>query len=85
MLGTETIAGYKLIDSGTDAGGSIEGYKTVEAAEARNSYLASFDGGIFDSGKHTVIGTMVVRVSTNLTATKQDCFIKEIIEALLEL
>lgn len=41
--------------------------------------------GIFDSGKHTVIGTMVVRVSTNLTATKQDSFINEIIEALIEL
>lgn len=85
LLGTETIAGNKLIDAGTDAGGSIEVYKTVEAAEARNSYLASFDGGIFDSGKHMVIGTMVVRVSTNLTATKQDSFINEIIEALIEL
>lgn len=85
LLGTETIAGDKLIDAGTDAGGSIEVYKTVEAAEARNSYLASFDGGIFDSGKHKVIGTMVVRVSTNLTATKQDSFINEIIEALIEL
>ena len=85
LLGTETIAGDKLIDAGTDAGGSIEVYKTVEAAEARNSYLASFDGGIFDSGKHMVIGTMMVRVSTNLTATKQDSFINEIIEALIEL
>ncbi len=85
LLGTETIAGDKLIDAGTDAGGSIEVYKTVEAAEARNSYLASFDGGIFDSGKHMVIGTMVVRVSTNLAATKQDSFINEIIEALIEL
>lgn len=83
LLGTQTTAGDKLIDAGTDAGGSIEVYKTVEDAEGRNTYLASFDGTIFDSGKHIVVGTMVVRVSTKLTASKQEQFINEIIDALI--
>jgi hypothetical protein len=84
LLGTEAIAGNNLIEEGTNAGGSIEVYRTVEDAESRNSYLGSFDGSIFDSGKHKVLGTMVVRVSTDLTATKQESFINEIISALIE-
>ena len=83
LLGTGTVAGDKLIDAGTDAGGSIEVYKTVEDAEKRNTYLASFDGTLFDSGKHIVLGTMVVRVSTKLTASKQEQFINEIIAELI--
>ena len=83
LLGTETVAGDKLIDAGTDAGGSIEVYKTAEDAEKRNTYLASFDGTLFDSGKHIVLGTMVVRVSTKLTASKQEQFINEIIAELI--
>lgn len=83
LRGTETVAGDKLIDAGTDAGGSIEVYKTVEEAENRNTYLASFDGTIFDSGKHVVLGTMVVRVSSKLTASKQEQFINEIITELI--
>lgn len=84
LLGTETIAGDNLIDEGTIAGGSIEVYRTVDDAESRNSYLSGFDGSIFDAGKHKILGTMVVRVSTDLTATKQESFISEIIEALVE-
>lgn len=84
LLGTETLAGANLIEAGTDAGGSIEVYATVEAAETRNTYLSSFDGTIFDSGKHRVLGTMVVRVSTNLTASKQDSFMNSIIEVMIE-
>lgn len=84
LLGTETTAGDKLIDAGTDAGGSIEVYATVEDAEKRNTYLGSFDGTVFDSGKHVVLGTMVVRVSTKLTASKQEQFVNEIIAAMIE-
>ena len=83
LLRTETIAGNSLINRGTDAGGSIEVYATVEAAEDRNTYLAAFDGTIFDSGAHKVVGTMIVRVSTNLTASKQELLMNEIINALI--
>ncbi len=83
LLKTETIAGNSLVNRGTDAGGSIEVYATVEEAENRNTYLAAFDGTIFDSGAHKVVGTMIVRVSTNLTASKQELFMNEIIDALI--
>lgn len=85
LLKTETISENELLEIGTDAGGSIEIYATVEDAEARNEYLASFDGSEYDTGKHIVLGTMVVRVSTNLTTTKQDSFSDELIEALIKL
>ena len=36
-----------------------------------NDYLAAFDGGIFASGSHTVVGTVLVRTSNELTASQQ--------------
>lgn len=63
--------GSTIIEKGTDCGGQIEVYETAENAAKRNSYLASFDGGILSSGSHTVLGTMVVRTSNLLTATQQ--------------
>lgn len=84
LLKTENITEDELLEIGTDAGGSIEIYATVEDAKARDEYLASFDGSEYDTGKHTVLGTMIVRVSTNLTTTKQDVFSEAIIDALLK-
>ena len=73
------------VERGTDGGGCIEVYETVEYAEARNTYLASFDGTIFSSGSHTVCGTIVVRTSDKLTATQQKELEAAIIAALIEL
>lgn len=73
------------IDKGTDAGGSIEVYATVEDAEKRNTYLSSFDGGIFDSGLHSVHGTLVIRASSKFTATQQKEMEQEIISRLIEI
>ena len=73
------------VERGTDGGGCIEVYETVEYAEARNTYLASFDGTIFSSGSHTVCGTIVVRTSDKLTATQQKELEEVIIAALIEL
>lgn len=82
LLGTETLAGDKLVDGGTDAGGSIEVYANLDDAKKRDEYLASFDGTIFDSGAHRIVGTMLVRVSTHLTASKQQQFLDELESAL---
>ena len=71
-----------MIDKGTDAGGSIEVYKTKSEATERNEYLAAFDGGILSSGSHTVIGTLVVRTSNELTASQQKSLEADIIAAL---
>ena len=74
-----------LIDKGTDAGGAIEVYKNVEDAEKRRDYLATYDGTIFANGTHTVIGTVLVRTSNELTATQQKELEQKVIDALTRL
>ena len=73
------------LERATDGGGCIEVYETAGYAEARNTYLAGFDGTIFSSGSHTVCGTIVIRTSDKLTATQQKELEAAIIAALLEL
>lgn len=60
-----------VIDKGTDCGGQIEVYKNAKNAKERNEELSAFDGTFLDSGYHEVFGTMVIRVSCNLTASQQ--------------
>lgn len=76
------VYGDTLIEKGTDAGGSIEVYTCVEDAEKRRDYLAAFDGSILASGTHTVVGTVLVRTSNELTATQQKELEIKIIAAL---
>lgn len=82
MVNQSEVYGTSLIDKGTAAGGSIEVYASVEDATARNEYLAGFDGSIFASGSHTVIGTVLVRTSDELTASQQKTLEGNIIAAL---
>lgn len=83
---TYAMEGYTGIPAiGTEGGGAVEVYATAEDAEKRNEYLASFDGGIFASGSHTVVGTCVIRTSDHLTASQQDALEQEIIESLTRL
>ncbi len=84
LVNQSEIYGTSLIEKGTAAGGSIEVYANVEDATTRNDYLASFDGGIFASGSHTVIGTVLVRTSDELTASQQQALESNIIAALTE-
>ena len=78
----KSIYGETLIEQGTDAGGGIEVYTCVEDAVKRRDYLATFDGGIFANGTHTVIGTVLVRTSNELTATQQKDLEAKLITAL---
>jgi ebhA protein, putative len=74
------------IQIGTDSGGCIEVYRTVEDANKRNGYLASFDGqGVLDTGSHKVLGTVIVRTSYFLTASQQNALTDEIEAILTEL
>ena len=77
------IYGTTVIEQGTDGGGGIEVYSTVEDAEKRRDYLATYDGTIFANGTHTVIGTVLVRTSNELTASQQKEMEAKIIEALI--
>lgn len=80
-----SVPGSTVIDKGTDCGGSIEVYSSVEDATTRETYLAAFDGGVFASGSHTVVGTCLIRTSDKLTASQQKEFEAAIIEALTAL
>ena len=85
LINQADVYGDNLIDKGTSAGGSIEVYATVEDAEKRNTYLAGFDGSIFSSGSHEVIGTVIIRTSDELTASQQKDLSARIKEKLIEL
>lgn len=82
LINQNDIYGDTLIDKGTDAGGSIEIYASVEDAKNREEYLSSFDGGILASGSHIVIGTILIRTSNELTASQQKTVEKNIITVL---
>lgn len=71
------------IDVGTQGGGAVEIYNNADEAEARNAYLANFDGTILAPGSHYVFGTMVIRTSSELTASQQTELTDKIKEALL--
>lgn len=85
LLGAEGVTGDAIIDEGTDCGGCVEVFPTVKSATARNDYLACFDGSFIDPGKHQLLGTMVLRISAELPASKQDVFMNELVEALTSL
>ena len=80
-----SVSGSTVIDKGTDCGGSIEVYSSVEDATTRETYLAAFDGGMLASGSHTIVGTCLIRTSDKLTASQQKEFEAAIIEALTAL
>lgn len=66
-----TVPGDSIVAKGTDCGGAIEVYATVEDAEARCEYLSGFDGTVLYSGSYAIVGTMVVRISYKLTNEQQ--------------
>lgn len=86
LIDQSSVYGNDIVDKGTECGGAIEVYASEEGAEKRDSYLASFDGaGMLNSGSHKVLGTIVIRTSTKLTATQQNEFTNNITNKLLEL
>ncbi len=72
-----------VIDVGCEGGGAIEIFNTVEEAEVRNTYLASFDGTGFASGSHYVYGTILIRTSNELSGTKQLELTDKIVNSLI--
>lgn len=73
------------VDKGTDGGGCVEIFTTVEDAKRRDEYLGSFDGTILSGGKYVVVGTLVVRTSNLLTATQQSELETAVIDTLSKL
>lgn len=71
-----------VIDIGTVGGGSIEVFSSAEDAISRNEYISSFDGTTLNPGAHTVVGTLVIRISSKLTAEQQEEMTNLIISVL---
>ena len=67
----KTVPGNNIVAKGTDAGGAVEIYATLEEAQARVEYLAGFDGTILYSGSYAIVGTMVIRTSYKLADEQQ--------------
>ena len=70
------------VDVGTEGGGQIEVYASASDAKKRDEYLSSFDGSMFTSGYHVVVGTMVIRTSKLLSASEQEQLANDVIAAL---
>lgn len=86
LINQDELFGNDIVEKGTDCGGCIEVYPTIEDAEKRNAYLSTFDGaGIFNSGSHNILGSIIIRTSSKLTATQQNELTQKISEKLLEL
>lgn len=85
LVDQDSVYGDGILGKGTDGGGCIEVYTTVEDAESRDEYLGAFDGSVFSSGSHTVVGTVVVRTSDELTASEQQEMTDNIIASLTSL
>ena len=86
LINQDEVFGNDIVEKGTDCGGCIEVYPTIEEAEKRNTYLSAFDGaGMLDSGSHNILGSIVIRTSRTLTATQQSELTQKISEKLLEL
>ena len=71
LVDQSNFSAKSVVEKGTSCGGCIEVYSSEEDATARNEHLAKFDGGLLDSGSHTVIGTIVIRTSEKLTKEQQ--------------
>ena len=81
----DEIPGTGIVAKGTDAGGAVEIYNTLEEAQARCEYLSGFDGTILYSGSYAILGTMVIRTSYKLTNEQQLAFTRMITEKLTAL
>ncbi|MGC5077388.1 hypothetical protein [Agrococcus sp. DT81.2] len=85
LVDQSAVIGTDIVEKGTEGGGAVEVYETVDEATARDEYLALFDGGILRSGSHVVLGTVVIRTSDNLTATQQRELESAIHDALIRI
>ena len=79
------IKGNTILEKGTDGGGAVEIYKTLQDAEDRCEYFAGLDGTILYSGSYAIVGTMVIRTSFMLSDDDQFKITNEITEAFTQL
>ena len=72
-----------VTEKGTDGGGSIDIFATVEDAIERDVYLHGFDDKVaLNSGGHAVAGTIVIRTSSKLDEADQIKLTEMVLDAL---
>ena len=70
-------------EKGTDGGGSIDIFETVDEAIERDEYLHGFDDNfLLNAGGHAVVGSLVIRTSKELDEEAQESFTENIVTAL---
>ena len=79
------VDGDSPVSKGTDGGGAIEVYGTLEDAEARCEYLHGFDNTILYTGSYAIVGTMVIRISYIYTTEEQYEMTNQITKELTKL
>ena len=84
-IDASTVPGNTIVEKGTDAGGAIEVYATVEEAQSRCDYLSGFDGTILYSGSYAIVGTIVIRTSYKLENAQQMALTRAITRELTTL
>ena len=68
------------------AGGAIEIYETEEEANKRNEELSTLDGtGMFSGASHSVLGTMVIRISDKMAPSRIKKMEQDIHDSLTQL
>ena len=81
----DSVPGADIIAKGTDGGGAVEVYPTLENAKARCDYLSKYDNTLLYSGSYVLVGTMVVRTSYKLSNQEQIDLTNAIINSFTEL
>ena len=80
LFDSSGVPGDTIVEKGTDGGGAIEVYNSIEDAKARCEYLAEFDNTILYTGSYALVGTMVIRTSYILDNNQQKNLTDEIIK-----
>ena len=84
LLNDDAVVGDNPVAKGTDGGGAIEVFPTLEDAKARCEYLSGFDDTILYSGSYALVGTMVVRTSCLLSDNNQYALTNDIVSEMTQ-
>ena len=80
-----SVQGANPVEKGTDGGGAIEVFATIEDAKCRCDYLGQYDGTLLYSGSYAILGTMVIRTSYLLSNKEQIDLTNAIMEKFTEI
>lgn len=83
LIDYESVPGKTVIEKGTDAGGCVELYSSLEDAQSRCDYLKQFDNTLLYSGSYALVGRMVIRTSYQLSNQQQISVTESIVNNII--